>query len=114
MSFKVRTPKTQALTKLGSAQVDAKLKALTGWKREGDFITKSFKFKEFMDGIGFVHKVALIAEKLGHHPDIHIVWTTVTLQIQTHDEGGLTSLDFKLAGQIEKGLGQKKPKVAKK
>ena len=61
-----------------------------------------------MDGIDFVDKVAVVAERLGHHPDIHVVWTTVTLQIQTHDEGGLTSLDFKLAGEIEKGLGMKK------
>jgi 4a-hydroxytetrahydrobiopterin dehydratase len=95
------------LTRLSDAQVDTKLKELPGWKREGDFIAKSFKFKEFMDGIGFVTKVARIAEKLGHHPDIHVVWTTVTLQIQTHDEGGLTALDFKLAGKVEKKLGQK-------
>jgi 4a-hydroxytetrahydrobiopterin dehydratase len=101
------------LTKLSPAQVDVKLKALTGWKREGDFIVKSFKFKKFMDGIEFVHKVAVIAEKLGHHPDIHVVWTKVTLQIQTHDEGGITSYDIKLASEIEKGLGQKNLKAAK-
>jgi 4a-hydroxytetrahydrobiopterin dehydratase len=95
------------MARLSPAQVDARLKGLSGWKREGDFIKKSFKFKEFMDGIGFVEKVALIAEKLGHHPDIHVVWTTVTLQIQTHDEGGLTSLDFKLAGDIDKSMGRK-------
>jgi 4a-hydroxytetrahydrobiopterin dehydratase len=102
------------LTRLSSVQVDAKLKTLPGWKRDGDFIAKSFKFKEFMDGIGFVDKVAVIAEKLGHHPDIHVVWTTVDLQIQTHDEGGITSLDIKLAGEIEKRFGQKKPLKTKR
>jgi 4a-hydroxytetrahydrobiopterin dehydratase len=92
------------MTRLSDAQVESKLADLHGWKRKGDFITKAFKFKKFMDGIAFVDGIALIAEKLDHHPDIHIVWTTVTLQIQTHDEDGLTALDFKLAAEIEKSL----------
>lgn len=92
------------MARLSDAQVESKLVQLDGWKRDGDFIRKSFQFKRFMDGIGFVDNIALIAEKLDHHPDIHIVWTTVTLQIQTHDEGGLTSLDFRLAAEIEKSL----------
>ena len=97
------------LTRLTDAQIESKMEALPGWERRGDFIVKSFRFKKFMEGISFVDKVALIAEKLDHHPDIHVVWTTVTLQIQTHDEGGLTSLDFRLASEIEKRLGLKKP-----
>jgi 4a-hydroxytetrahydrobiopterin dehydratase len=96
------------LTRLTDAQIESKMEALPGWERRGDFIVKSFRFKKFMEGISFVDKVALIAEKLDHHPDIHVVWTTVTLQIQTHDEGGLTSLDFRLASEIEKRLGLKK------
>jgi 4a-hydroxytetrahydrobiopterin dehydratase len=92
------------LTRLTPAQVDAQLTSLHGWKREGSFIVKAFEFKRFMDGIAFVRNVALVAEKLGHHPDIHVVWTTVTLRIQTHDEGGLTKLDMELAGEIEKKL----------
>jgi 4a-hydroxytetrahydrobiopterin dehydratase len=105
---------TTPLTRLSAAQVEARLKMLPGWKRDGDFIAKSFKFKEFMDGIGFVDEVALIAEDLGHHPDIHVVWTTVDLQIQTHDEGGITSLDVKLAGEIEKRFGKKNPRTTKR
>lgn len=99
---------------LSRAQVEAKLSELPGWRRKGDFITKSYKFGEFMDGIGFVHEVAVVAERLGHHPDIHVVWTTVTLQIQTHDEGGLTSRDFKLASEIEDHLAQKTRRTRKK
>jgi len=102
------------MTRLSAAEVDSKLKPLTGWTREGDFIVKPFKFKEFLDGILFVDGVALIAERLGHHPDIHVVWTTVTLRIQTHDEGGLTSLDFKLAGEIEKSQTEKGIKTTKR
>jgi 4a-hydroxytetrahydrobiopterin dehydratase len=92
------------MTKLKAAQVDEKIRTLEGWKRKGDFITKKFEFEKFMDGIRFVNDIAAIAEKLDHHPDIHIRWTTIRLEIQTHDEGGVTSLDIKLATEIEKHL----------
>jgi len=92
------------MVKLTPTQLDKKLRGLSGWKRKGDFITKTFTFKSFMDGISFVNEVANIAEKLEHHPDIHIVWTTVTLEIQTHDEGGITEYDTDLAEAIETNL----------
>jgi 4a-hydroxytetrahydrobiopterin dehydratase len=90
------------MTRLKATQVDDKLRSLPGWRRKGLFITKSFEFDEFMDGIRFVDGIAALAEKLGHHPDIHIRWTTVRLEIQTHDEDGITALDIKLAAEIEK------------
>ena len=92
------------MTRLTAAQIDGKIRALPGWKRKGRFITKTFEFGEFMDGIKFVNEIAATAEKLDHHPDIHIRWTTVRLEIQTHDEGGVTALDIKLATEIEKQL----------
>lgn len=92
------------MTRLSPAEVDRRLTSLSGWKREGDFITKSFKFKTFMEGISFVNDLAAIAERIEHHPDIHIRWTTVRLEVQTHDEGGVTPRDIKLATEIEKSL----------
>jgi 4a-hydroxytetrahydrobiopterin dehydratase len=92
------------VSRLSEAQVDRALKPLAGWRREGDYITKEFRFKTFLAGIRFVDAVALVAEAQEHHPDIHVVWTTVTLKITTHDEGGLTKWDFDLARAIEKGL----------
>jgi 4a-hydroxytetrahydrobiopterin dehydratase len=92
------------MAKLRAAQVDEKISTLEGWKRKGGFITKKFEFEKFMDGIQFVNDIAAIAEKLDHHPDIHIRWTTIRLEIQTHDEGGITLLDIKLATEIEKYL----------
>ena len=92
------------MVRLTAAQVDEKVRALPGWKRKGRFITKSFEFDEFMDGIRFVDEIAALAESLDHHPDIHVRWTTVRLEIQTHDEGGITPLDIKLATEIEKRL----------
>jgi 4a-hydroxytetrahydrobiopterin dehydratase len=96
------------MAKLSDAQVKSALKPLKGWKRDGDFITKAFKFRTFLAGIRFVDKVALIAEAQEHHPDIKVVWTTVTLSIQTHDEGGITEWDIGLAGEIEKHLSSHK------
>jgi 4a-hydroxytetrahydrobiopterin dehydratase len=102
-----------AMAKLSEAAVDRALKSLPGWTREGDFITKEFRFPTFLAGIRFVDKVALIAEAQEHHPDIHVVWTTVTLKIQTHDEGGITKWDVGLAGEIEKRLSRVKKKPAR-
>lgn len=90
------------MTRLSSPEVSKKLKSLKGWKREGDFIAKAFRFKTFMEGIRFVDSVAEVAESQEHHPDIHVVWTKIELRIQTHDEGGITDLDFDLAEAIEK------------
>jgi len=90
------------MTKLSNAQVERALEYLAGWRREGDFITKDFHFRTFLAGIRFVDAVALIAEAQEHHPDIHVVWTTVTLSIQTHDEGGITEWDVELAKAIQK------------
>jgi 4a-hydroxytetrahydrobiopterin dehydratase len=78
------------------------LKSLKGWKHEGKFITKTFEFEKFMDGIAFVNRVAKVAEEQEHHPDINIRYTTVRLSIQTHSEGGVTEWDVELATAIEK------------
>src|SRR5271170_6261341 len=98
--------------KLSDAQVESGLKSIPGWRREGEFITKEFKFRTFLAGIGFVDSVALVAEAREHHPDIHVVWTTVTLKITTHDEGGLTKWDLDLANAIEKDLSRTKKRTA--
>jgi 4a-hydroxytetrahydrobiopterin dehydratase len=88
--------------RLSPAEIDKRLKNLPGWRREGRFVTKTFEFKEFMEGIAFVEKVAKVAEKEEHHPDVHIRYTTVTLSLQTHSEGGVTEWDLELAEAIEK------------
>ena len=87
---------------LSKKEISNRLKTLEGWKQDGAFITKAFEFDEFMSGIGFVEKVAEVAERQEHHPDIHVRYTTVTLSIQTHSEGGVTRWDLDLAEAIEK------------
>ncbi len=100
------------MAKLSDAQVERALKSLAGWRREGDFIAKEFRFRTFLAGITFVDEVALVAESQEHHPDIHVVWTTVTLKIQTHDEGGITKWDVALAKEIEKHFAGSKKSLA--
>ena len=89
------------MAKLSAEQITEKLKAIPGWEYKNNAISKLFKFNEFMRGIEFVNRVAEIAEAADHHPDITINYTRVTFSCSTHDEGGVTDKDFKLANNIE-------------
>ena len=89
---------------LSRSEVSTRLKSLKGWKHDGAFIVKTFEFPTFMKGIAFIRRVASVAEKEGHHPDIHVRYTAITLSVQTHSEGGVTEWDFELATSIEKML----------
>ena len=89
------------MAKLNPDQITHKLNALPGWEYKSNAISKQFKFKEFMNGIEFVNKVAEIAEAGDHHPDIAINYTRVTFTCSTHSEGGVTDKDLKLAENIE-------------
>ncbi len=86
---------------LNPEQIAQKLKPLPGWEYKNNAISKTFKFKEFLHGIEFVQKVAEIAEAADHHPDITINYTRVTFSCSTHDAGGVTGKDFKMADNIE-------------
>ncbi|QFT29182.1 4a-hydroxytetrahydrobiopterin dehydratase [Roseibium porphyridii] len=85
----------------------AGLQDLPGWHlcdgREA--ITRTFRFRDFTEAFGFMTQVALIAEKMNHHPEWSNVYRTVEITLATHDVGGLSSLDLKLAGSIDKIAG---------
>jgi 4a-hydroxytetrahydrobiopterin dehydratase len=87
---------------LSDPEISDRLKGLKGWTHEGKFITKAFEFDRFMGGIDFLNQVAAVAEKEEHHPDINVRYTTITLSVQTHSEGGVTEWDLDLAKAIEK------------
>lgn len=76
---------------------------LSGWAPSPgrDAITKDFKFKDFSQAFGFIGRVALAAEKLDHHPEWSNVYNRVTITLSTHDCGGLSQLDLKLAHMID-------------
>jgi 4a-hydroxytetrahydrobiopterin dehydratase len=67
-------------------------------------LKKTFEFKDFQEAMAFVNKVADLANKENHHPDFHVHWNKVTLEIWTHAIGGLSENDFILAAKIEKLL----------
>ncbi len=84
---------------------DARQRALAelgGWKlAEGrDAIQKRFVFRDFNAAFGWMARVALVAEKLDHHPEWSNVYKTVEVTLSTHDAGGLTELDLKLAAHM--------------
>jgi 4a-hydroxytetrahydrobiopterin dehydratase len=64
-------------------------------------IGKVFKRKNFLDGLSFVTKMAVLAEMANHHPDVLLTWPKVTVMLTTHDAVGLTDKDFELAGEID-------------
>lgn len=67
----------------------------------GAKISKEFKFKDFIGAINFVNNIAELAESEGHHPDIHINYNKVLLELSTHAVGGLSENDFILAAKID-------------
>ena len=79
----------------------------TGWKEvEGrDAITKTFEFKNFRQAFSWMTQVALRAEKMDHHPEWFNVYKTVEVTLSTHDAGGLTELDVKLARAMDQAAG---------
>lgn len=90
---------------LRDEEIRTRLGALNGWAQEGDSISRTFEFKDFVEAMKFVNQVADLAEKAWHHPDIDIRWNKVTLTLSTHSEGGLTEKDFELARQVEGAVG---------
>lgn len=83
-------------------EIQSKLAQLKDWKRVENTIQKDFRFKNFSVAFAFMTQVAMEAEKLNHHPVWKNVYNTVSISLNTHDAGGLTELDFKLASQIDK------------
>ncbi|HUF63470.1 MAG TPA: 4a-hydroxytetrahydrobiopterin dehydratase [Verrucomicrobiales bacterium] len=86
--------------KLSEEEVARLLGEVPGWTRKDEAITRTVEFPAFLDGIGFVSRVAEEAERMNHHPDIDIRWRRVRLVLSTHSAGGLTALDFDLARRI--------------
>jgi 4a-hydroxytetrahydrobiopterin dehydratase len=93
--------------KLTGAARAAALAKLTGWiEVEGrDAISRKFTFKDFNEAFGFMARAALVAEKLDHHPEWFNVYKTVEVTLSTHDAGGLTELDVKLAEAMNRLAG---------
>lgn len=84
------------------SEAKIELESLEKWKFVKDGIEKKFEFANFVEALGFIVKVGVLAEKVNHHPEIFNVYNKVNLRLSTHDANGLTNKDFKLAKDIDK------------
>ena len=92
------------MTLLTEQQCKDRMSQLSGWSLEDKCksVTVTFKLKDFREAMAFMMQVAFYAEKLNHHPEWSNVYSRVSILLTTHDAGGLTELDFKLAQAIDK------------
>jgi 4a-hydroxytetrahydrobiopterin dehydratase len=86
---------------LNPEQIKAALGELTDWGSDGDALTRTFRFADFVHSVSFVEHLAELAEERQHHPDIDIRYNKVTLRLSTHSAGGVTQRDVELAEAID-------------
>ena len=85
---------------LNDTEIQERASQLSGWTVEGKQLQCTRLFKDFIEAIDFVNKLVAPSEAAGHHPDIKISYNKVTVNLTTHDAGGLTEKDFALAQEI--------------
>ena len=93
-------------TVLTPSEIELALQNLPGWTSPGDSITRVFQFGSFLEAMKFVNKIAAAAEAANHHPDILINYNKVTLTLVSHDSGGVTQRDIRMAGKINEVVGR--------
>lgn len=82
-------------------ELSTALKDLGSWERRADRICKQFKFKDFVAAFGWMTQVALIAERMNHHPEWQNVYNRVSVELTSHDAGGITQRDIQLAKAMD-------------
>ena len=87
--------------KLSADQVTSALAGLDGWGTNGSEIAKTYEFPTYKDGLVFACAVGYIADSMDHHPDLTIGYRRVAVALSTHDSGGITEFDIRLANRIE-------------
>ncbi len=87
-------------TRIPTPEIDATIEAIGDWLRAGDRIKAEFEFDSFVTAFDFMTEVADMAERLNHHPEWFNVYNKVSIELTTHDLGGITDLDLEFAGSI--------------
>jgi 4a-hydroxytetrahydrobiopterin dehydratase len=90
---------------LSDAECRAALAALPGWELREGRLCRAFRFPGFVEAFGFMAQVALLAERMNHHPDWSNAYDRVDIALTTHDLGGLSTWDVELAGRISRLAG---------
>lgn len=88
-------------TPLTPEEISAALPSLEGWTVSGGKLHREYRFADFVHAFGFMTAAALAAESMNHHPEWSNVWNRVTIDLSTHDAGGITAKDIELAGKLE-------------
>ncbi len=88
------------MARLADEDIRQALTHLKGWEQRDNALTRAFQFPSFADAMTFVNRIAQVAEQANHHPDITINYNRVTLALTSHDSGGVTERDIKLAARI--------------
>lgn len=90
---------------LTDSEIQQALGNLPGWRRSGVVIQRIFEFPDFKTAMEFVNKIADAAEQANHHPDIDIRYNKVTMSLMSHDAGGITKRDVRMAERINQLAG---------
>ena len=90
-----------AAKKLSDAEIQKNLEHVNGWNVEDGKLHKEFQFDTFVTAFGFMTQLALVAESMNHHPEWFNVYNRVTIDLMTHDAGGISELDFQWAKQAD-------------
>jgi 4a-hydroxytetrahydrobiopterin dehydratase len=99
------TPTSDAMTTLASLskeELNVALNQISNWSIKDGKLHRQFQFASFVEAFGFMSSVALVAEAAGHHPEWFNVYNRVTIDLTTHDAGGITSKDIELASKVNK------------
>lgn len=94
----------EKIDKLSKEALSARLAQLPDWTLQNDKLSRKFSFADFIDAFGFMSRVALLAEKMNHHPEWSNVYNRVSVELTTHDAGGISERDFQLAERINQLL----------
>ncbi len=89
------------ITALTDTEISAELSSLPGWTLVAGKLHREFLHADFVEAFGFMAKVALIAERMNHHPEWFNVYNKVIVELTTHDAGGISAMDFELARAME-------------
>ncbi|HET9100380.1 MAG TPA: 4a-hydroxytetrahydrobiopterin dehydratase [Acidobacteriaceae bacterium] len=90
------------MAKLSDEEIQVKLPTLDGWRYESGALVHDYTFADFAAALAFVLRLALLAEKANHHPDIDIRYNKLRVALVSHDSGGVTARDVSMAAEIDK------------
>lgn len=93
--------KIQDTDLMDNQEIQEHLTTLSGWEHKADTLVKDFNFNNFMESMAFANQIAPLAEEMGHHPDLIISYSKVTVSLTTHEAKAVTQKDFDLALKVD-------------